>query len=264
MGSINERLRHLENEVLDLLSKVRELSLETKDKPKIPLSKVGSNLDVTLFHSPDIDTGLGRQFGGTIVWNDSEVKIPPLNQQPVAPTIGYNKHSHNRYSGGALMKDFLEIVEYDWTRFDEAIPPITNKHSQQYLGLTENDIATVKKTGSEETVKKIGLLDLIFNPDIRKWGASAYEINVQKCYLVKRRTTANKDESGEVIPGENIGDIEKDENGNEMKSLLYIEETKDDGTGKMATSQDKTKSAVVWDKNARVFRFFAVYAPEEA
>jgi hypothetical protein len=42
------------------------------------------------------------------------------------------------------------------------------------------------------------------------------------------------------------GNIMLDANGKEMKSLLY--------------NSDSTKTSVVWDSNAEVWRFLAVYA----
>jgi len=56
-----------------------------------------------------------------------------------------------------------------------------------------------------------------------------------------------------------VGDIELDENGNEMKSPLYV--TNDKGEQVLADS------SVKWDKNGRngqgCFRLFATYVPEE-
>jgi hypothetical protein len=223
--NLNERIEQLEKTIAALEQKVRDLSLNTEGKSKSP-NTIGGNIRSSSMNFPvDPKTGLGAMYGNAVIWNDSELKTPILNGEPTYPVVGFNKHSHSRFSGGALIKDVLEIVEYDWGT-------ITNKHSQGYLNLTENDIVTVINS-KDEPVKKIGLLDLVFNADTLTWGASAYEIDVKKCYLVER------DEDGNIA---------LDENDNEKKSLLFNEDT--------------TKSSVVWDKNAQVWRFYATYAPE--
>lgn len=248
--TLNERIVELEKQVSALMSQVQTLSSNTEEKYSKPISIVGGQQDKPASKPIDIKVGSSRRTGGPVIWNSEEAKNPPVNAQPPNPEAisgskGYNKHSHSRYSGGALIKDVLEIVEYVWGA-------ITNKHSQQYWS-NEPTIATdVNSNG--ETVQKLGKLELIFNPDggydnstipptpIGMWGISTYEINVKKCYLVKRRTT-----DGSL--GEKIGDIEKDSKGQEMKSLLY--------------NDDTTKTSLVWDENAGVWRFYAVYAVGE-
>lgn len=223
--NLNDRIEQLENIIKALEQKVRDLSLNTENKSKTPNS-LGGNIRNPVFNLPvDAKTGLGAMYGNGVIWNDTELEFPYMNTQPDMPSVGYNKHSHSRYSGGALIKDVLEIVEYEWGS-------ITNKHSQGFLNLTDNDIKTEVNTKGE-SVKKIGLLDLVFNPDTLTWGASAYEIDIKKCYLVER------DEDGNIAT---------DEDGDEKRSPLW--------------NEDVTKSSIIWDRNAKCFRLFAAYAPE--
>jgi hypothetical protein len=220
--TLNERIEELEKTVDALTAKMRDLSTNVEDKYKNPLSIVGLSVARPELRPVDIATGLGRKSGGSVVWNDSELLSPPLNQDAPQPTKGYNKHSHSRFSGGALIVDTLELVEY----VDSSIP---NKHSQQYHA-TQPEIKTVLNS-NDETVEKIGILDVSFNSDTLKWGVATYEIDVKRCYLVMR------DADGNIVV---------DSNGNEMKSTLY--------------SNDSTKTSVVWDINARCWRFYATYA----
>lgn len=220
--NINDRIKELEKTIEELKSKVADLSLHTEEKNTTPISIVGGNRERGLIRPVDAKTGATEIFGGAVVWNDSELKVPPLDEEPPLPTKGYNKHSHSRYSGGALIKDMLEIIEYVWET-------ITNKDCQQYW-ITEPKIAT-DKNSKGEVVDRIGQLDLVFNPDTLKWGSSAFEIDVNKCYLVQR------DDNGNIL---------LDENGKEMKSPLL--------------NADITKTCIIWDKDAKVWRFYAVYA----
>ena len=223
--NLNTRIIELEEEVRKLRVKVNDLSKNTEEGAKSPISIVGGGRDRGLIRPMDIKAGLGQVHGNATIWNDSETKIPKINQEPSTPTKGYNKHSHSRFSGGALIKDVLEIVEYIWGT-------ITNKHSQQFWS-KEPEIAT-EANSKGQTVQKIGQLDLVFNPDISKWGTAAYEIDIKKCYLIER------DVDGNII---------NDSKGNPKKSLLY--------------NEDQTKTAIVWDENAGCFRFYATYAPGE-
>lgn len=232
--TLDERIKLLEEEIISLRIKVSDLSKNTEETTPKPKSIVGGGLDQSLISAVDIRSGMGNFLGNPVKWNNTELD-GICGTQPDEPTIGYNKHAHSRYSGGALIKDVLEIVEYNWGA-------ITNKHSQQFVQLTDNDIITTTNTNGE-TVKKIGLLDLVFNPDggydsngnpIGTWGVSTYEINVKKCYLVER---------------DDNGDIVIDSKGQEKKSLLY--------------NDDSNKTSIVWDENAACFRFYAVYSPGE-
>jgi hypothetical protein len=231
--SLNGRIRELENKIIELTSKLKDLSLSVEEKTITPYSKVGGTKSIQVSNVVDIKTGLGNIQGGAMIWNDSELFTPALDQVLAEPTKGYNKHSHSSFSGGALIKGVLEIIEYDW---DSVVPPIINKHSQQYWQ-KEPKIKKILNT-KNEVVEMVGQLDLVFNVDTKTWGTAAYEIDVKKCYLVERETE-----------GENIGQIKLDSKGQEMKSPLY--------------NEDQTKTSIVWDENAGVFRFYAVYASGE-
>jgi hypothetical protein len=222
--TLNERIADLEQQVIDLTSKVKDLSANTEEKTAKSTTVSGNVRNPSQNLPVDFNANMGAILGNGVIFNDSELKVPERGTEPPDPTTGYNKHSHSRYSGGALIKDVLEIVEYVWGT-------ITNKHSQAFLNLTDADIAPdVNSNG--ETVKKIGQLDLVFNPDTLTWGCGAYEIDVKKCYLVER------DENG---------DIAVDSKGQQKKSTLY--------------NIDSTKSSIVWDENGACFRFYCTLAP---
>lgn len=204
--TINERIEILENTVLALSIRLGIVSQNTEGSRRKPDSIVGATKD--------------HNINRPLLWNNTEINAA-LGTQPATPVVAYNKHSHSRFSGGALIKDVIEIVEYDWGS-------ITNKHSQAYKEL---EIVKDQNT-SGQSVDKIGVLDLVFNPDTLTWGTPAYEIDVKKCFLVER---------------DSDGDIALDSKGNEKKSPLY--------------NSDVTKSSIVWDENASCFRFYAVYSP---
>jgi hypothetical protein len=235
--SLNKRILELENKVIFLESKLMDLSKNTEETYQPPISIVGGGRDRGQINPVDIKAGMGQIQGGSIIWNTSELGNPPANTEPAVPNEntgkGYNKHSHSHFSGGALIKDVLEIVEYDFVE-----TPIVNKHSQQFWVTQPNIKKEINTNG--EAVDKIGILDLVFNPDTQTWGTPAYEIDIKKCFLVERVT---------VVDGDNptIGAIKVDSKGHEMKSPLYNEDT--------------TKTSIVWDENAQVFRFYAVFAP---
>jgi len=218
--SLNSRIDELEKQVSDLTAKLQDISRNTESTYQKPNSVVGGSAPLSTIRSTDIRSGNGNP----VLWNNTETNAV-YGTQPTTPTIGYNKHGHSRFSGGALIKDVTEIVEYDWGG-------ISNKHSQGFF--RPGNFPDIKRDINTlgHSVEKIGLLDLVFNPDTLTWGCPAYEIDVQKCFLIIR------DENG---------DIALDENGNEMKSALYNEDT--------------TKTSVVWDKEAQVWRLFAVFAP---
>ena len=211
--TINERLEFLEQTVNTLSAQLKAVSANTEGASKTNYSVVGASRD------PNIDR--------PIIWNNSEINAS-YGIQPAVPKFGYNKHSHSRFSGGALIYGVIEIVDYDWGA-------VTNKNSQSFL----DELPIVKdKSTSGETVDRIGTLSLVFDPDSSSWGCPAYEIDVRKCFLVERETEGN-----------NKGEIKLDDNGKQMKSALY--------------NEDQTKTSVVWDKNAQVWRFYAVYSPGE-
>ena len=224
--TLNERLAQAETKIKDLQSQIDGFKIDKTDKGISPTTISGGIRDRSLIRPIDPSTGRGQQFGGAVIWNNTEIDTP-LKHEPDQPTVGYNKHSHSRYSGGALIKDCLEIVEYDW---DNVYPSIDNKHSQQFW-VNQPKIKTEVNT-QKKTVDKIGLLDLVFNPSTKTWGTPAYEIDVKKCYLVER------DANGIIVV---------DSKGREMKSPLY--------------NTDPTKTSIVWDENGNCWRLYAAYAP---
>jgi hypothetical protein len=238
-----DRIAILEQEISDLKNKILDLSKNTEQKYIQPITRVGGTANKALQMPVDIDTGFGAILGNGVIFNDSELGLPPVNAEPSSPTKGYNKHTHSRYSGGALIKQTLEIVEYDSTWW----AAITNPHSQQFWQTTPKIRTTTNSKG--ETVQMIGALDLVFNPDggydsnnnpIGKWGVATLEIDIKACQFVQRRTT---DGTG----GEKIGDIELDSKGQEMKGPLW--------------NADQTKSSIIWDEDGKCFRLYAAYSP---
>jgi hypothetical protein len=220
---LHDRVLLLETDVKDLLIRISKISEKLDGPPKQPFSVVGTETDKSAIRPSDIGTGLGQISGGPVIWNDSELNVPPYGEEPPLPNTGYNKHSHSRFSGGALINGILEIVEYVWEG-------ITNKNCPQYWN-PQPKIATMQNS-KKQTVEKIGPLELVFNPDIKKWGTPSYEIDIHHCYIVER------DEDGELV---------KDDKGQEKKSPLY--------------NQDWNKTSIIWDAESKVWRFFAVYAP---
>jgi len=242
-----DRIAALEDQIKFLQTKVEDLSKNTENKTIPPVSISGGVQTRGLISPIDIEAGYGSITGNGVIWNNSELDTPPLNAEPSVPTEatgrGYNKHTHSRFSGGALIKQNLEIVEYDPT--DWAL--IVNPHSQQFWQTTPKIRTTTNSKG--ETVDMIGVLDLVFSPDggydlnnkpIGKWGVATLEINIKACQFVQRRTT---DGTG----GEKIGDIELDSKGQEMKGPLW--------------NEDQTKTSIVWDENGKCWRFYAAYSP---
>lgn len=250
--NLYDRIKYLENRIVELESWLTTMSSKTEGKILPPRTEFGYLGDKTTIHPMDAQSRKGA-LGGTIYWNDTEVG-QGVGEQPDTPKIGYHKHTHSRFAGGALIKGAVEIIEYENEEGN------LNFHSQQFRDENDWKIA-IEKNSKGNPVEKIGLLDLVFNPDTQTWGVATYAIDVEQCYFVKRRKVANTDEYGDPIEEQNIGDIELDENGNEKKSPLYI--TKEDG------SQDIANSSIIWDKNGRngqgCFRLLAVYAwsPEE-
>jgi len=223
MATLNERIEHLEQQIELLMSKTGDLSTNVEETTKKPYVVAGGGKSSTTNMPIDAKTGLGPILSNHVIWNDSEGFIPPLNREPPNPAKGYNKHSHSRYSGGALIKDKLEIVEFEWGT-------IVNKDSQQFW--KNNPLIKTDKNTKGEEVDKIGLLDLVFNPDTLTWSTSALEIDIKRCYLVERDET---------------GAVKLDSKGQPMRSLLY--------------NTDQTKTSIVWDENGNCWRFYAVYSP---
>lgn len=224
--TLNERIEQLEQQIKDLTDIINTLVTPTQSPQ--PYTVGGRTIPLAAIRPADIRSGLGATSGNAVVWNSLELNTPPANSERPIPgdldaVRGYNRHSHSRISGGALEANTLEIVELDFEG--------QNPHNAQYWQEEPSRQKTENSHG--ETVEKLGKLALVFNPDTLKWGVTAYEIDVKNCYFVQR------DEDGE---------IELDENDNEMKSPLW--------------NEDSSKSCIVWDKNAKVWRLYAVYAGE--
>jgi hypothetical protein len=222
---INVLIQSLYARIEGLEKKVQDLTVNVEGTDVNPYTILGVEHPKSTIRPVDAKTGKGLTHGGRVLWNDSEETIPPLDAEPNIPTEGYSKHSHSRFSGGALIKNILEIVEYDLSNID-------NVHSQEFW--TETPQIITEENTNKQTVEKIGKLDLVFNPDTQTWGVSAYEIDIKKCYLVER---------------DDNGNIAVDSKGNQKKSTLY--------------NSEPTKSSIIWDENASCFRFYAVYAPGE-
>jgi len=228
MASLNERIYELEKTVELLLSKIADLSKNTEDKYHNPASTVGGIRDRSLIRPTNVKSGFSQIYGGSIPWNAIDAACPRINTEPTIPTKNtptYHLHSHSRYTGGALIKDVLEVVEYEWDGYS------TNHYAPQHWRRFPKIKTEVNS--KSQTVDKIGLLDLVFNPDTLTWGVSSYEIDVKKCYFVER------DEDGNIV---------LDSKGNQKKSSLWNEDT--------------TKTSIIWDENAEVWRLYCVYAPE--
>jgi len=223
MGKLNDRIYILEEKQKELISVINSLSTNTEEKSVTPYTKIGGIRERGLIRVLDPKAGW-THMGGMLIWNDAELVHTDTKTKPGTPTEGYNKHSHSRYAGGALDVNTLEFVEFD---FDDD----QNPHSQQFF-ITDPSIVNA---GSENgvSIPKIGKLDLDFDTETTTWKVKASEIDVKKTYLVMRDSN---------------GDIVLDVNGNEMKSPLW--------------NQDTTKTNVIWDANAKVWRFLAVYSDE--
>jgi hypothetical protein len=226
--TLNEKIADLQEQLTTLSNQINAVQRDTQTPDQRPRTSIGGSKIIGSSNPIDPSSGRGAMSGGYVIWNNTEISSP-YGIQPEIPTIGYNKHSHSRFSGGALIKDVLEFVEYDWGTID-------NKHSQRFFkpGDPFPQLAT-EQNSDDEPIEKIGLLDLIFNPDTKTWGVSAYELDIKKCYFVE------KDKDGNIV---------KDENGNDKKAPIY--------------NENQQHSSIIWDKNGReglgCWRFLAVYA----
>ena len=221
--TIQDQLDVLYESVQKLQAKMDDVSTNTESKDPSPYSKAGA-------YSPTQITDIAKTRDGYLIWNDAELKIPPFGQKPPDPTIGYLRHFHTRYSGGALDINAMEMVQYDinWDTDDTH-----SKHSQQ---LWKEDPPIKKAQNSKnENIEMVGTLDLMFDADNKIWGAVPHFIDVEKAYLVRINPLTHQ--------------IMRDANDNEMKSPLF-------------NALDDTKSNVVWDTDAKVWRFFAVYTQD--
>lgn len=253
---INAKIQKLEQKINELENKISELQQnEAKAKEYSRVSNLQSRA-----HSSPIDASAGgfSVMGGQMVWNDIELSCPPINSLPTDdggntyPRRAYNRHSHTRFNGGALDVSSLELVEYDVPLKEEYVDsesPIHsnliewdsdsyNKHCPAYWHNSSPNFSQwtpdVKTTTNSdgETIKKIGTLDISFNPDTRKWETGSSEIDVASTRFVRKYN----------------GVIVEDENENDMSAVLY--------------NSDDTKTNVIWDKENKVWRFLAVYADE--
>lgn len=231
--TLNEKINQLENRIKELEDIISKLSSNINNSTA-PYTILGGQPDSASVRPIDPSSGLGRFRGNNITWNNLELNQPlgeiPANPENYSNSVGYNKHSHSRFSGGALIKGVVEVIEYD----PDSIQ-MRNPHSQSYwLEIPE---IMLEENSQGIPVPKIGKLDLVFNPDTRTWGCPAYEIDIEKCFFVKRNEH---------------GEIETDEYDQPMKAPLYHE--------------DPAKTSIVWDKDAGVWRLYSVFAPplEEA
>jgi len=213
---IDELLKRIE--ILE--NKIKDTSTNTEEKDPTPYT-IGS-----INKNPLRISDIGTTGDGSILWNDSELNSPPLYTRPPDPNKGYNKHFHTQYAGGALDINAFEIIEYD---IDWLSDPTHSPDSQQFWK-DEPKILQVQNS-KNEMIEKIGNIALVFDADLEQWGASSFEIDIEKCYFVK------KDENG---------DIEIDENGVEMKAPIF--------------NVDETKTSIIWDAENECWRFHAIFA----
>lgn len=246
---LKDKIAELEIKIARLEAKQIDLSRNTEEKPPTAYSVVGNAESKAALHPSDIVSGVGAYMGSFVLWNEIDMSRPAYGTQvTLEPKKGYNRHTHSRYSGGALIINGLELAEYK-------SDGLKNIHNQQFWK-TEPALEIVKNSAGEE-VEKIGTLDISFNPDTKKWGTSSSEIDVEQTYLVKK-VTKEIPASG-VNPKQLVGAIQKDDLGNEMKApLLYTAGDEDDLAGR---NENLQKSQVYWDKYSKCWRFFAAFKP---
>lgn len=252
---LNDRIVILERKIKSLEDKIIDLVSNTEDKRHKPESKI-PQLDLGRQNPmPSTGTGKGRVPGrqGGIIWNDGDAAITPWGEQSPAPTKGLHKHHHSEYAGGALDIHTLKLVEYE-TQDPEVEDPIIldsegnsiNKHCQSSWKIQPN----IRK---ENGIEKIGYLDIEFDTASKKWVTGANMIDVERTYLVQYVWK----KEGIEVPPETEGaarEIKKDANGIEMKSPLLYTTSEDD-------NENLNKSNVIWNKEARCWRFYAVFKP---
>jgi len=112
---LNDRIKLLENEIRNLKAKVSDLATKTEAgriKPESKVPKIDLSRQTPM---PSTGTGLGKlpARAGNIIFNDGDAQLKAFGQMPDTPTKGYNKHSHGKFSGGALDINTLELVEYE-------------------------------------------------------------------------------------------------------------------------------------------------------
>ena len=252
--SLNDRILELEQLVKKLQGKLAYVSSRTEQKSPQATSQVGQ-IQLRQGIMPSTGTGLGRvgMYQADMIWNDADAKRAPFGTQPADPVKGYNKHSHSRYAGGALDIHTLELVEYETTDSEAEDPVIldcngvpVNKHCQGYW----KDLPNIAKADDGAT-DKIGMLDIEFDEQNKKWVTGASMVDVERTYLVQYIWKKDGSEVSPDTPGAKKS-IKTDYNGNEMKSpLLYALSS--------VVNENLNKSNVIWDKDAECWRFYAVF-----
>jgi len=240
MGKLANKILELEQKIQSLESKIIDLSEKTdavRTKPESMTSQIELSKQTPM---PSSGTGLGKfpARQGGMIFNDGDASATPWGTQPPTPIKGYNKHGHSRYAGGALDIHTLELVEFESPN-PEADDPILldqqgniiNKHCQSYWKVP----GKIAKSGG---VEKIGKLDIQFDSSSKKWLAGGI-IDVERTNLVLY----------EVDPITGAKTVKIDTKGQEMKAPMY-------------GSEENTQN-IVWDENAKCWRFYAVYADSE-
>lgn len=165
MSSLTERIEELESQI-EYLQNFIENYMNDNNKSLFPYSKVGSVKPKATPGAVDIRSGFGGDYGGFLPWNDSELARPPYGIKPTAPSIGYNRHSHGQFSGGALDINTLELIEYDVTW---ATDENYDKDCQQFW-VTDPSVKQSENT-SGSLVSHVGTLkdSLVYDPDNQRW-----------------------------------------------------------------------------------------------
>ena len=221
--TIQDQLDTLYKTVQELQDKMNDISSNTESKDPAPYAKANA---YSSLHISD----LKNSIDGFLIWNDAELKIPPFGQKPDEPTVGYLKHFHTRYAGGALDINAMEFVQYN---IDWDTDATHSKHSQQ---LWKDQPAILQmENAKNEKIDMIGKLDMLFDVENKIWSAVPHFINVEKVFLVQ------------IDPLTGLPKL--DINGKPMQSPLL-------------NTSDPTKSSVIWDTSALCWRFFAVYTQD--
>ena len=221
--TIQDQLDALYKIVQELSDKMNDISSNTESKDPAPYTKANAYASIQI-------SDITSTKDGYLVWNDSELKTPPFGQKPPDPTLGFLRHFHSRYAGGALDINSMEFVQYDINWDTDATH---SKHSQQ-LWKDQPSILQMENAKNEK-IDMIGKLDMLFDVENKIWTAVPHLINVEKVFLVQ------------IDPLTGMPKL--DVNGNPMKSPLL-------------NSADPTKSSVIWDTTAKCWRFFAVYTQD--
>jgi len=241
MLSLQSKLNELESKIkylsglITLLANVKAAE-KVEDGPRTYFKPEDYTQKTIL--ATDVKSGLSDINGGKVIFNTAELtylRKPPLCTEK---DTAFNSHFHSGFSGGALEANQTEIVEYE--RADSPKSYIKGVNGadlhpdcQSYWsepGKIKIAEKNIDYTDNTEKVEKIGPLALIFDPQAKNWGTSALELNVGRCVLTMKK---------------NDGTLAKDSNDNEMLATLY--------------SNNSGKTNVIWDKNSKCWRFYAVY-----